>query len=68
MTIAVDAKGGGDAQAVAQQVSDGIASLPDVESASPPVPNAAGDTALLLVTPESSPASAATEDLVGDTR
>lgn len=68
LTIVVDAKGGGDAQAVAQQVSDGIASLPDVGSVSPPVPNAVGDTALLLVTPESSPASAATEGLVGDIR
>lgn len=65
LTIVVD---GGDAKAAAKQVSDSIASLSDVQSVSPPVPNKAGDTVLLLVTPESSPASAATEDLVSDIR
>ncbi|MDT9699264.1 MMPL family transporter [Streptomyces sp. P17] len=68
LTIVVDSKGGGDAQAAAKQVSEGISSLPDVESVSPPMSNDAGDTVLLLLTPESSPASAATEDLVGDIR
>ncbi|MBD0844202.1 MMPL family transporter [Streptomyces sp. TRM68416] len=68
LTVVVDAKDGGDAQAAAQQVSDGIADLPDVESVSPPVPNESGDTVLMQVTPKSSPASAATEDLVGDIR
>ncbi|WP_406378696.1 hypothetical protein [Streptomyces sp. NBC_01618] len=68
LTIVVDAKGGGDPKTAAEQVNESISSLPDVEAVSPPVTNEAGDTAVMMVTPKSSPASAATEDLVSDIR
>ncbi|MEU5951730.1 MMPL family transporter [Streptomyces sp. NPDC047525] len=68
LTIVVDSKEGGDANAAAKRVSSSISSLPDVKVVSPAVPNKAGDTVLMMVTPKSSPASAATEDLVSDIR
>lgn len=68
LTIVVDTKGGGDPKPPAEQVNKSISALPDVEAVSPPVANEAGDTAVMMVTPKSSPASAATEDLVGDIR
>lgn len=68
LTIVVDAKGGGDPRTAAEQVNESISSLPDVEAVSPPMANEAGDTAVMMVTPKSSPAGAATEDLVSDIR
>jgi hypothetical protein len=68
LTIVVDAKGGGDPRTAAEQVSRSVTSLPDVEAVSPPVANGADDTAVMMVTPKSSPASVATEDLVSDIR
>ncbi|TCJ31791.1 MMPL family transporter [Parafrankia sp. BMG5.11] len=68
LTIVVDAKDGGGPEAAAERVGQSISSLPDVDAVSPPLVNEAGDTAVMTVTPKSAPASAATEDLVGDIR
>jgi len=53
-----------DAQAVAATAAAELAQLDGVAGVGEPVLNAAGDTAIVAVTPTSSPASPATKDLV----
>ncbi|NYH78444.1 RND superfamily putative drug exporter [Actinopolyspora biskrensis] len=59
---------GSDAPRTAQRAGGAIAGLDDVATVTPPTPNADGDAAMLTVIPESGPASAETEQLVGDMR
>lgn len=64
LVIAVDARGGGDGQAVGTAVQRAVAANPGVASATPPTLNAERDTALVTVFPKSSPQDSATADLV----
>lgn len=47
---------------------EGLSTADDVAAVSPPIPNEAGDVAILSVTPQSAPGSDATEQLVADIR
>ena len=64
LVVVVDTTAGGPAKAAADQVAKAIQGLGDVVAVTPATLNAAGDTALLTVIPESGPSAAATEDLV----
>ncbi|HLU44792.1 MAG TPA: MMPL family transporter [Natronosporangium sp.] len=64
LLLVVDAAGGADTQAVAEQVHQQVAALPGVVMAHPPAVNPAGDTALLTVIPETGPSAEETEELV----
>ncbi|GAB3547637.1 RND superfamily putative drug exporter [Actinopolyspora lacussalsi] len=59
---------GDDAPRTAQQATKAIAGLDDVATVTPPTPNAEGNAAMVTVIPKSGPASAETEQLVGDLR
>jgi RND superfamily putative drug exporter len=61
--IVVDMSRGG-TQADPQQIADAVAADPDVVGVSPPQVNPAGDTAVIVATPRSSPQAEATKDLV----
>src|SRR5690606_28258163 len=61
LLLVVDAAGGADTQAVAEQVHQQVAALPGVVMAHPPAVNPAGDTALLTVIPETGPSAEETE-------
>ncbi|RSM41750.1 hypothetical protein DMB66_55570 [Actinoplanes sp. ATCC 53533] len=63
LTVVVDA-GAGSAEAAAARAAGLIRGLDDVAAVTPPVVNAAGDTALLTVIPRSGPGDDATKDLV----
>jgi RND superfamily putative drug exporter len=52
----------------AATVAAGLTGLDGVVAVTPPMPNPAGDTALLTVVPSTGPSDAATEDLVGAIR
>jgi RND superfamily putative drug exporter len=52
----------------AATVAAGLTGLDGVVAVTPPMPNQAGDTALLTVVPSTGPSDAATEDLVGAIR
>jgi RND superfamily putative drug exporter len=52
----------------ATAVAAGLTGLDGVAVVTPPIPNEAGDTALLTVVPTTGPSDAATEDLVGTIR
>ncbi|MFF4234545.1 MMPL family transporter [Actinomadura geliboluensis] len=58
----------GRAQAAAQRFAGEVGRMADVAAVTPPVANAAGDTAVLSVVPKSGPSTARTEDLVADIR
>lgn len=68
LVIAVDAGSGGDASAAGDAVRRAAADAPGVASATPPVLNDKGDTALVTVFPKSSPQDSATADLVRSLR
>lgn len=68
LVIAVDAGSGGDASAAGDAVRRAVADAPGVASATPPVLNEQGDTALVTVFPKSSPQDSATADLVRSLR
>ncbi|QKW36073.1 MMPL family transporter [Actinomadura sp. NAK00032] len=58
----------GQAQAAAQRFGGEVGRMADVAAVTPPVANAAGDTAVLSVVPKSGPSTPQTEDLVADIR
>jgi RND superfamily putative drug exporter len=68
LVVAVDARGSGDAAAAGDAVRRAVADDPGVASATPPVVDERGDTALVTVFPTSSPQDAATADLVRSLR
>ncbi|WP_026875535.1 MMPL family transporter [Jiangella gansuensis] len=68
LLVVVDTTGAADPQQTAGQVAGAVGELDDVAAVVPPMLNQSGDTALMTVIPQSSPSSAATEDLVGDIR
>jgi putative drug exporter of the RND superfamily len=63
LLVVVDATGT-DAQAAGGAVAQTINSLDNVAMVTPPVPNQAGDTAMLTVLPVTGPSAVETEDLV----
>ncbi len=67
LVVAVDAPGG-DAEAVGRAVRRAVAADPGVASATPPVLDRAGETALVTVFPASSPQDSATAELVRSLR
>ncbi|MER6400981.1 MMPL family transporter [Kitasatospora sp. NPDC001603] len=68
LTLLVDAKGAADPKGAADRVGKEVAGLPGVVSVSPPVFNAAGDTALINAVPSTGPSAAETQQLVHDIR
>ncbi|HEU4948097.1 MAG TPA: MMPL family transporter [Kribbella sp.] len=68
LMLVVEDTGAGDPKAAAAAVATAVRSLPDVTAVTPPVFNAAGDTALLTVIPSSGPSSGETKDLVAAIR
>jgi RND superfamily putative drug exporter len=66
LTVAVDVNGGTKDQIAALRTA--IAAAPDVSSVSAPRVNAAGDTAVITVYPDSSPQDGATNDLIHNLR
>ncbi|MBW8487668.1 MMPL family transporter, partial [Actinomadura parmotrematis] len=68
LMVVVDAADGGGVQGAAQRFAGQIKGMKDVAAVTPPVPNAAGDTAMLTVVPKSGPSTQATEDLVSAIR
>lgn len=68
LTIVVDGVNSPDPQAAAAAVADSLRGLDGVVSVTDPVPNEAGDTAIINVVPEFGPGSPETEELVGDIR
>jgi RND superfamily putative drug exporter len=53
---------------IAAQAADGLQDFPNVAEVSPPYPNETGDVSIISVTPETSPASQETKDLVSELR
>ena len=68
LTVVVDAAASGNAEQAATATATAIAGLDDVAAVSPAVLNAAGDTAIITVFPDSGPAETDTKDLVGSIR
>ena len=70
LTIVVDAPGLSSAQQaeVAEQTAAGLQSFPGVASVAPPVQNPDKSITILSVTPETSPSSSQTKDLVAELR
>lgn len=68
LIVLVDGIEADDPQGAAARVAAEIDALDGVEFVAPPVPNPAGDTALINVIPTGGPASSETEDLVADIR
>ncbi|MDF2266175.1 MMPL family transporter [Streptomyces coacervatus] len=64
LTIVVDAKGAGDAKAVASTVSEKVGDTKGIVSVSQPHFNKAGDTAVFTATPSTSPTDEKTKTLV----
>lgn len=64
LTVVVDLTNANDAVAALGAIGALAADDDDVALVSPPIPNAAGDTAVISVIPKSGPASSETEDLV----
>jgi RND superfamily putative drug exporter len=58
----------GRAAATAQRFAGEVTGMADVAAVTPPVPNAAGDAAVLSVVPKSGPSTEQTEDLVAEIR
>jgi RND superfamily putative drug exporter len=64
-TVVIDTRdGGAEAQAAVLRVREAVIQTPGVVAVSPPIPNPAGDTALLMVYPATAPQDEATKDLV----
>ncbi|WP_053206802.1 MMPL family transporter [Jiangella muralis] len=68
LMVVVDGADSPDPQAAADAVAASLQDLDGVVSVTEPVPNEAGDTAIINVVPEFGPGSAETEDLVADIR
>ncbi|SOD72182.1 RND superfamily putative drug exporter [Jatrophihabitans sp. GAS493] len=68
LTLVIYAPGRTDVATLAAQAATDLQKAPDVASVGTPIPNKAGDVAILSVTPASSPSSDATKALVGDIR
>ncbi|MBB5789908.1 MMPL family transporter [Jiangella mangrovi] len=68
LTVVVDGAGSADPLAAANAVAESLEGLDGVATVTGPVPNEAGDTAIINVVPEFGPGSAETEALVGDIR
>jgi RND superfamily putative drug exporter len=68
LTIAIDSRGKPYPKEIAKQAVALLKKFPDVVAVSDPVANKAGDVAIILVTPGSSPSSEATKDLVARVR
>jgi RND superfamily putative drug exporter len=64
LLVVVDTAGSTDPQAAVRTVATRLSTVDGVVAVTPPVPNAAGNTAMLTVVPASGPGDAATEDLV----
>jgi len=64
LTLVVDAGRGGDAKAAADAVAAEFGQLEDVAEVGTPTVNAAGDTAIVSLTPRSGPSTEATKELV----
>ena len=64
LLVVVDTAGSADPKAAAGTVATRLSTVAGVVAVTPPVPNAAGDTAMLTVVPASGPGDPATEDLV----
>jgi RND superfamily putative drug exporter len=68
LTLVASAQQRSDLVKVAGQALPQLRSAPDVASVSAPIPNKAGDVVIIQVTPDSSPSSEQTKDLVGRIR
>jgi RND superfamily putative drug exporter len=68
LTIAIDSHGKPYPKEIGRQAVALLKKFPDVVAVSDPVANKAGDVAIILVTPGSSPSSGATKDLVARVR
>ncbi|WP_343336049.1 MMPL family transporter [Streptomyces sp. SID5464] len=69
LTVVVDtAKSGKDARATAESIGQELSGIRGVADVSPPVPNKAGDAAVMTVVPGSGPTAAETEEVVDDIR
>ncbi|WP_456600478.1 MMPL family transporter [Blastococcus sp. SYSU DS0616] len=68
LTVVIDATDADDPQAAFAETAAAVGQLDGVAAVVPPVPNQAGDTAILTVIPAEGPTAAGTEDLVGDIR
>ncbi|MGY1721152.1 MMPL family transporter [Blastococcus sp. SYSU DS0552] len=68
LTVVIDATDADDPQAAFAETAAAVGQLDGVAAVAPPVPNQAGDTAILTVIPAEGPTAAGTEDLVGDIR
>ncbi|HLZ71913.1 MAG TPA: MMPL family transporter [Dehalococcoidia bacterium] len=65
----VDLKGAGqNGQAALGNVEQALKAAPNVAQVSPPIPNAAGDAAIMTITPQTAPQDSATERMVRDLR
>ncbi|MFG3055281.1 MMPL family transporter [Kitasatospora sp. NPDC048239] len=64
LTVLVDAKGVADPKGAAERIGRTVAGLPGVVSASPPMFNKTGDTAMINAVPSTGPSAAETKDLV----
>jgi RND superfamily putative drug exporter len=68
LTIAIDSEGKPYPQEITRQAVDLLKRFPGVAAVSDPLANKAGDVAIIIVTPTTSPSSEATKDLVGRMR
>ncbi|MGY1849613.1 MMPL family transporter [Blastococcus sp. SYSU DS1021] len=68
LTVVIDATDADDPQSAFAETAAAVGELDGVAAVAPPVPNQAGDTAILTVVPAEGPTAAGTEDLVGDIR
>ncbi|MGH2901701.1 MAG: MMPL family transporter, partial [Solirubrobacteraceae bacterium] len=64
LTVVVDATGQKDPKNIAALTQKGLGKLPDVAAVAPPASNRSGDVSIIGVTPNSSPSSTKTKDLV----
>ncbi|HMJ77048.1 MAG TPA: MMPL family transporter [Iamia sp.] len=64
LTLVVDTAGAADPDAALAQVTAAVEADPGVQLVEDPVPNEAGDTAIITVVPRTSPSSEATSSLV----
>jgi RND superfamily putative drug exporter len=64
LTTVIDFGNRSDAKQIANEAAKDLAKFPGVAAASPPVFNEAGNVAIIIVTPEGSPSSQQTKDLV----
>ena len=68
LTVVIDAKGEQAPRIVAAGAARNLRAFPGVAAVSEPASNPTGDVSIIIVTPEGSPSSTATKDLVDDLR